>query len=331
MRRRPAAPGVETRAWLGLGFLSLVWGTSFLLTDLALRELAPARIVAGRIVVAATVLNALRLTQRLSLPRAPAVWLRFTAFALTGSVLPFLLISWGQAQVPSGLAGILMTASPLVTAALAHVLVEGERASGRRLLGLGFGALGVALLLDPSALHAAGDDAAILRPLAILGGAFCYAINTILVRRLPAQDPLVYGSGVMLVAAPLAMAQAALLTPVGPTPEEVSASSWIPVAWLGLFPTAAATLVHYRVVALAGPTFASLTSYLVPVVALLAGILVLDEPIGAGAITALALIAIGVFLARSPSVAKAARPAHPTETSAALFTTPRTTTARARR
>ena len=282
-------------AWIGLIFLSLAWGTSFLFTELALEAFPPSYVVAGRISVAACALNAVRLGLGLPLPRDGATWLRFLVFALTGSVAPFLLISWGQIEISSGLAGILLTTSPLVTVALAHFMVPGERATTRRLIGLSMGLVGVAILLGPSSLSGLGGGEQLARQLAILGGAACYALNTTLVRRSTSLHPIVYGSGVMLLGAPMSLVVAGLSEGSAATADPLANAS---VVWLGLVPTGLATLVHFRVVAAAGPSFTSLTSYLVPVVALLAGVFFFDERLTPSTFASFGLLVAGIAIGR---------------------------------
>ncbi len=286
-------------AWLGLLFLSLAWGTSFLFTRLALEAFPPSFLVAGRIGVAACALNAVRLGLGLPLPRDAATWLRFLVFALTGSVVPFLLISWGQVEVSSGLAGILLTTSPLVTVAFAHFMVPEERATPRRLIGLAIGLVGVAVLLGPPSLEGLGSSESLVRQIAILAGAACYALNTTLVRRSASLHPIVYGSGVMLLGAPLSLVIAGMSEGTLPTADPLANAS---VLWLGIVPTGLATLVHFRVVAAAGPSFTSITSYLVPVVAAVAGLLVFDETLTPSTFVAFGLLAAGIALgqARAP-------------------------------
>jgi drug/metabolite transporter (DMT)-like permease len=129
------------------------------------------------------------------------------------------------------------------------------------------------------------------RQMAVLAGAIAYAVNTVLARRRPAIDPLVYASGVTLVGALLA-APILLLSQV-PLPLGASAPALVAVAWLGLFPTGLAT---------------SLTSDAVPIVTLAASVLVFGESAGFEALAGLGLILIGIAAAgRSVSLAGIAR------------------------
>ena len=87
-------PRIE--AWQALLALALMWGTAFLFNDVAVAAIDPAAVVSVRIAVAAAALNALRWAMGLPLPRGARAWLRLVPLAVTGSVLPFWLIGWGQ-------------------------------------------------------------------------------------------------------------------------------------------------------------------------------------------------------------------------------------------
>ena len=196
-----------------------------------------------RIVVAAAVLCVTLRLVGFRFPPWGRIWLHFLALAIIGNVLPFYLISWGQQTVPSGVAGILMGTNPLVTLVLAHFLVRGEPMTLLRAAGFAVGFVGVLMLMGPEALAAIGGD--LLRQGGILAGALCYATNTILTRRMPQTHPLVASACVLLVASPV-IVPAAILAP-GPA-TEATAASLLAVLWLGLVPTAAATVLYFRVV-----------------------------------------------------------------------------------
>jgi hypothetical protein len=120
-------------------------------------------------------------------------------------------------------------------AARAHFTIPTEPLTGRKLGGVLLAIAGVVVLLGPG--NAAELDAGetLARQMAVLAGAIAYAVNTVLARRRPAIDPLVYASGVTLVGALLA-APILLLSQV-PLPLGASAPALVAVAWLGLFPT----------------------------------------------------------------------------------------------
>lgn len=284
--------------------LAAIWGTGFAFISVALRTLPPATLVAARLTLAAAVLLLAVRLRGVALPRGAQTWARLALLAFVGDALPFLLISWGMQSVASGLTGILMATMPLCTLALAHRFVPGERLTSTRASGFALGFAGVAVLLGPDSLRALGGDAEeILRQLAVLGGAVCYAVNAVLIRRIAPAPPLVSSALTLALAAAMVLPIALALD--APWSLAPSGASLAALAWLALVPTALATLFYFQLVAVAGPTFASLLNFLIPPTAVLAGTLALDERLGTHAYLALGLVTAGLALgqraARSPA------------------------------
>lgn len=286
--------------------LVAMWGSSFLFNEIAMRSVTPITLVAVRIVLGAALLFAAMRIMRLPAPRDPRVWTYFAVLALLGYCLPFLLITWGQQTIDSGLAGILVGFMPLATLLLAHRYVEGERITAVKSIGFALGFAGLGVLLGPGALDEwRGSGAELLGQLACLGGAICYAGNSIVTKRMPATNALVAAAWTTTIAAPLILALALVADePFARTPEPQAIAA---CAWLGIGPTAIATLVYFRLIARAGPTFMSLTNYMSPVVAVAAGALLLDEPLRPEMLAALALILAGIALATRRDARRSAR------------------------
>lgn len=274
-----------------------MWGTAFAFIRRAVESVPPIDVATGRIVSAALLLGVAVPLSGLRFPRPGRIWLHFLVLGIVGNALPFCLISWGQQRIDSGLAAILMAGNPLATLVLAHGFVPGERMTGGRILGFGLGFLGIVVLIGPEALRELADtpsDAA--RQGAVLSGALCYAVNSILVRRMPETPALVASAGVLAAACLVMVPVAVLLAP--PQAQPASLGSLAAVAWLGIVPTALATIVYFRVIASAGPTFLSLVNYLVPLVALVAGFAAYGEQPSANAVAALVLVLSGIAMAQ---------------------------------
>ena len=243
----------------------------------------------------AAVLLGLVLVSRRALPRDGRSWRFFVLMALIGNALPFFLITWGQQRIDSGLAGILMAVMPLTTVLLAHVFVAGERMTRAKGAGFALGFLGIVVLMGPEALlELRGAGTALLSELAVLGGAVCYAVNTIIARHRPDGHALVAASGVTLVASFLMVPFAAAtggfaIAEIAPLPAAA-------VGFLGVVSTALAGVVYFKLVAVAGPSFLSIINYLIPVWAVLIGALFLAEEPEWSALAALALILCGIAL-----------------------------------
>jgi len=290
--------GVRPRSdWALLLALVGLWGTAFLFIKLTLESLPPATLVASRVLIAACVLTVAVRLRGQRLPTSARVWRNYLLMGLVGNALPFTLISWGQIGVDSSTTGILMGVMPLVTLLLAHAFVPGERLTRTSALGFTLGFLGLAVLSGPDALLEIGGEASqLFRQAAILGGAVCYAVNTILARRLATLDALASSATVMWTAT-------AIMLPIAcwndqPWTLAPSALAIASVMWLGLGATALATIVYFVLVKRAGPTFLSLMNYMIPVVALLAGVTLLDEPLAPTALIGLALILAGLGISQ---------------------------------
>jgi drug/metabolite transporter (DMT)-like permease len=276
--------------------LVAMWGSSFMLVEVAIRTVPAATLVAARLAIGAGLLLVAMKLLRLETPRDRRTWLYFVALALLGNCIPFYLITWGQQAIDSGLAGILVGFMPLATLLLAHCFIDGERITRAKATGFVLGLAGLGLLLGPQAVATwRGAGTELLGQLACLGGAVCYAANSVLVKRMPPTHALVAAAWTTTLASGLMLPFAWFVDqPLGLAPD---AAALVICAWLGLGPTAIATLVYFRLIARAGPTFMSLVNYMSPVVAVTAGMVLLDEPIRPAALGALALILGGIALA----------------------------------
>ena len=281
--------------WLLLFALVAMWGGAFMFTGIAVRGFSPTALVTIRLVIAAVLLTGLVLLRGQRFPRTRRFWLFSVAISLAGNCVPFWLISFGQQRIDSGLAGILMGIMPLTTMVLAHFLVRGERLNRTKAVGFVVGFVGLVALIGPEALlQLRGQGTELLYQLAVLGGAICYAINAIVARHRPPADPLVAAAGVML-------AGCALMLPIGGAPAitQLAVAAPMPLAAmlaLSIVATAIATVVFLQLVAVAGPSFTSFINYLIPVWALLMGVVFLNEEPGAQVMVALVLILSGIAL-----------------------------------
>ncbi len=279
--------------WLLLLCLVLFWGTSFMFTSIAVRTVDPASLVFFRVLIGGLILTVYLYLRKRRLPFDMRSWLIFCLFGFVGNLLPFFLIAWGQQTLDSGLAGMIMAIMPLVTMILAHYFIPNESLNRFKIMGFLLGITGVTLLLGPVFK---GESREILSAIAIFIAACSYALNTVLVRRLPPLNPMVAGSGVLL-AASLCLLPVWLTQPHADFTAVSPASLWS-VIWLGIGPTGIATIILFAVIERAGPTFLSTINYLIPVVAFLAGVWVLSEPLALSSLLALGIILLGIALTR---------------------------------
>ena len=152
MANRPTPLTASGRDYVLLLLLSAMWGGSFLLIKLAVATLPPLWVASLRITVGGLALLLVLRLRGLVLPRGRAVWARLAFMGIVGNLAPFALIGWGELQVASGLAAILMAMVPLMVMVIAHFRVPDEPLTPGKTLGVGLGILGVILLIGPSAL-----------------------------------------------------------------------------------------------------------------------------------------------------------------------------------
>jgi drug/metabolite transporter (DMT)-like permease len=286
--------------WALLLVLVALWGSSYLMVEIALAVWRPEQITSLRILSAAVVLIIAMRVRGQRFPRIWRSWRYFLAIAVIGNCLPFFLISWGQQEVESGLAGILAASTPLVVLVLAHFVLADERLSLRHLFAFAFGFSGIVVLMGPESLAALGGSASRwLSQAAILGGAVCYAIATVTARRMPVTSPVVTSAGVMLlgggVMSPFSLSSAPLFNGIAWQPA-------LAIGFLGLLATGLASILYFRLVAETSARFTSLLNYLVPVWAVVLGATVLDEIVPLSSLLALALVLGGLILtSRAPT------------------------------
>ena len=285
--------------WALLLALVAMWGSSFMFNKIGVATVPPLTLVACRLTIGALVLVVLLYGRGLHLPPAGPVWIAYTLLGLVGNALPFFLITWGQQTIDSALAGILMAAMPLATLVLAHFLVQGERMSASRVSGFALGFMGIIALMEPAAIAGVGGDALkVLSQLAVLGGALCYAANSVMARLIVKTDFLVAATATLLVSSVLVIPLAVALDE--PWRIQPSLSSAMAIVWLGAGPTAIATILYFRLISSAGPTFMSLVNYLSPAVAVFLGVSLLGEQPGVHAYLGLALLLGGIAVSQYP-------------------------------
>ena len=281
-----------------VALLGFVWGGTFLVIELGLQGMTPFWLAAGRIGFAAGLLGVIWAMRGFSLfkerPQKSA-WFITALIGALSSAVPFILLSWGQQFVTSGFAGVSMASVSLLVLPLAHFFVPGEQMSLRKAAGFVIGFAGVCVLIGAQAFESSGTALETPGRLACFSAACCYATSTVLMRRLPAVDPIGLASVLIIFGAAVVIPVAYMVEGSPPMPDRKTA---LIIAFLGLVPTAMASLLRVLVVRSAGPVFMSITGYQVPVWSVVLGFLILNEPLPSSLLLALALILAGLGLSQ---------------------------------
>ena len=281
--------------WIMMIGLSVLWGSSFFFVELAIVEWPPLLIVALRVSLGAAVLWAIVLLAGWTVPGSPSAWGAFLVLGLTNNVVPFLLITWGQETVASGLAAILNASAPIFTVIIAGVFLRDERMTASKFLGVVLGLAGVAILVGPEAMD--GGQASLLASLAIVGAALSYAVAGVYARRLPAMglNPIVASAGQLLMSSLIMLVLVLAFEDLSVT-ASTSAEVWAAVVALAVLSTSFAYILYFKLIASAGATNASLVTLLIPVTAILLGWLFLGERLGSTQLAGMAVIALGLLV-----------------------------------
>ena len=280
--------------------LGLVWGAAFLGITLALRGYGPAQVAGGRLAIGALALLALTAFAAPDGPRpgrAHLPWL--LAIGVFGTAVPFFLLAWGQTRVSSGFAGVAMSSVALFVLPMTHVLVPGDQMTARKTLGFVLGFLGVAVLLGPGLLTEGWSGPETLGRLACIGAAACYAVASLSTRLAPAIDSLALARWQLIIGAGLVLPVALVVegVPVSPPP-----GATLALVALALVPTALAAWMRVQIIRTAGPSFMSTVGFMVPLWAVLLGIVFLGEPVMPALFAALALILGGMAISQWPVI-----------------------------
>lgn len=311
------------RGWGRVALLALLWGSTFLWIDLALRGLSPLQVTFARCALGALVLVAACRAAGHRLPRGRATWRHIAVAAFFCNALPFALFSYGQQTVDSGMAGVLNATTPLWSIALGLALGSERRPGTARLAGLLLGFAGTVVLFAPWRTGAAtGWGAlAIVAAAASYAAAFTYMGRTLVGRGTPtislSAAQLVVASGLTAAVMPVGGG----LAHIEPGPVVVGAA-----VVLGVFCTAITFHLTYRIINDEGATNAAVVGYLLPVVSVLLGVVVLGEEPGPRVVVGAAVVLLGVWLTRRGAPrAAAAPPVGPAPTAAAGAGRPRET------
>jgi len=277
---------ISPQTWALIALLSLPWGGSFLFYRVLAAHLPAFTIVLGRVGIAAP---ALYLMLRLSGQRLDIPWGSFAVMAALNNAIPFTLFAWAETRVTSGVAAILNAFTPIATALVLQAF-GAERLTRARLAGVVLGFAGVAVLVGPD-LQEFGRD--LLADLACLCGTVCYGFTALWGRRLRHVPPLAAATGQTVCAAGMLLLPALLIDQPWTLPMP-DTTVWLNLFGIALLSTAAAYVVFFHIMTVAGAANALLVTFLIPVSALAMGAAFLGEPVTVQAVGGMTLIAAGL-------------------------------------
>lgn len=274
--------------------LGALWGSSFGAIKIALHGVTPLTVMSVRILLAGAALLLLILIRKTPLPCGIQNWIKIGWMALFGTLIPFFLVPWGQLQIDSSLAAILMAVNPLFALTLGHFFSEHESFTLRQLLAMLVGFSGILLVFGENTISSINGN--IWAQLAVIGAGFCYTISGVIVSR-------VRGASADSVSASIFIFSSVIVFPLWMILEQpwslhFETESLLALTHLGLVSTGMAFLMRYYIILRAGAVFLSYVAFIIPMFGILFGILFLGETISVNTMGAVVLILSGVYLGR---------------------------------
>ena len=299
-----AMPSMKPLHWVVLLLIAVLFGSSFSLINVAVREFSPLTVAAVRMAVAAPLMLLVLRAAGQRLPPLGRSWKPFVILGVVGATVPYVAISWGQKHITSGLGGILIASIPVFTVLLAPLITRDERFSAIRVAGAALGLAGVAYAIGPANLAMLDEQVfgAALTLVAALG----YALGGMVVRRYRDVPPLIMTAGqfivagVILIPAAVAAGEASISPP--------SQAALLCLIGVGVIGTVAPTALLFWLIGKAGATNASLISFFMPFAAVGIGAVALGEAVPKEAFIGLAIILASAVMVNWGARFMAARP-----------------------
>ena len=280
--------------WAASLALVIIWGSAFTLIGYVVDYITPLWVVIYRLSIGAAFMFIWTYLRREKLPKlSDSRWIWYGLLGIMGGSLPFYLLSLGQLKIDSGLAAIIVGASPLITILLAHFFTE-ERLTGIKFTGFIIGFIGVIILFLPDDFSLNLREEWVSQMLVLIAAA-SYSIGTIIAKRAPETSTSV-GSTIMMISGALTASSFGLATGL---PEALPPlPALIAVITLGIVSTATAFLLFIWVIDQTGPTYIAKVNYFVPAASVIFGIVLLHEVFTWRIAIALGVILAGVIISR---------------------------------
>ena len=284
--------------WFLLILLSAIWGGAFTLNKMALDSFTPEVVVAGRLISGSVFLVALIyfLYKRFSINLAQVNYYLF--MSLVGIVIPFIAIITGQKNIDSAMAGILMATMPISTILLSHLFLDDEKMNKQKFIGFIISFLGVFILIYRDDLFIDNSISETFESqLLVILGATLYAFAAIYGKKYKITDPLSASTGTILFATFFMTIYLIFIDQSKPSYSNLLLD--MNILLLGVLCTAIATVIYFQILQSEGASFISMMNFLIPLWAILFGIIILNDQFSWNYILGLLVILFGIKLANS--------------------------------
>jgi drug/metabolite transporter (DMT)-like permease len=264
---------MKANHWFIFILLGVIWSSSFMWIKIAIREVGPITLVAFRVIFGLLFCVIVILVQRVSLPRTFKEWFPLFVIGLTNIAIPFFLISWGELHIDSAVASILDATVPLFTILIAHFLLQDDKITVPKILGLVMGFGGIIILMSKD-IGASSNS--LLGQLAVITASMFYAISAIYIRKVTVDTPGILRSAGPLISASAIMWLGAFVfeAPVKLPQLEIT---WVALLFMGVLGSGLAFVMAFYLIHEIGPTRMSMVTYLFPLGGVILGVTFLQE------------------------------------------------------
>ena len=265
---------MKPKHWLVFITLGAIWSSSFLWIKIGVQEIGPMALTAFRMLFGAVTAVAIGVYQKVEWPRDLKTWLIFAVLGPASLAVPIFFISWGEQTIDSAVASILNATTPLFTIFIAHFVLQDDKMTVQKTLGLLIGFVGTVVLLSEDL--AVGAQSSVIGQAAVILASIFYAGSAVFGRKFT-QHVEGTARGAMLL-----LTSAIFMWIVGPLAEKPFEFpslplTWIAILWLGILGLGLAVLMLWYLIHEVGPTRATLVTYLFPVGGVILGVLFLNE------------------------------------------------------
>lgn len=282
------------KSWIQFGIVGFLWGIPYLLIKIAVVDIPPPLIVAGRTLIGAAILIPIAIHKKSFMDAVRGIKY-VLPYAFLEMIGPWILISNAEKEISSGLAGLLVATVPIFATIFTSMRGDHSVWRPQRIFGLVVGFIGIIALVGIESITGSSNPKAIAM---VILSALLYAYAILMVTsNLPGVDGVAINGVAMAITCLFYLPISIAMWPSEP----VSTNSIIALASLGLFSTAIAFMLFFTVITEIGPARGSLTTYVNTAVAVVLGIIILNEPLTLGIIVGLPLVVLGSYLASRKS------------------------------
>lgn len=284
---------LELKKILLFFLLACCWSPSFLFIKIAVDSISPILVANLRVIIGGVLLYVILKIRGISLPKFGSDWIHFAVMGFFSCALPFALFSLGEQYINSSFAAILNGTTPLFTLIVAHFLTDNDKLTSEKLLGSFIGFAGMFFLVAPSLF---GKTTTIVGIIEGLMAAASYGVGFVYAKKyIKGFKPLVVPTAQLLLAS-LFLLPFSIASETYYDVSRLSFMAIVSVLGLGIFGSALAFVIYYKLIEITSATYVSAVNYVLPIFGAILGIFFLDEKLTWNIYLGSIMILIGVMI-----------------------------------